>query len=476
MKTSRLFAFPVALFMLLLSRSSTGVLASQQEPDFSDLDQVALAEMKEMAIPGAVVAVVRGDRVIHMKALGISNLETNTPVASDMLFRSGSTGKIFTAALLITLAEGGKLRIDEPIGKYIKGLSAEISQLTAHQILTHTAGLKDEGNLYGSHDESALSRTVGSWKSDYLFLKPGEIFSYSNPGYALAGYIIEELSGKPYAKAMEELLFKPLGMNRTFFEPTRVMTYSLAQGHGGDPERLSVIRPTADNTVYWPSGLAFTTASDLARFAVAFMNNGKIDGKQVLLPAMIAKLSTPYVAMHSSPDSYSIENGNYGYGAMIHDYRGVRIIEHGGVIPGYGCRLVMAPESRFAVIALTNRTGAMLNKTIEKAMELMLPLKPKTEAQPQEGLTMTDAEMASYVGIYETPSDPQMEIFIRDGKLFFRSGSNEFPLKKIGNLRFGIVTQRRFQYFEFVLVPGPDGKALYRHRGLRAWKKVQTSK
>jgi CubicO group peptidase (beta-lactamase class C family) len=275
---------------------------------------------------------------------------------------------------------------------------------------------------------------------------------------------------------MEERLFKPLGMNRTFFEPTKVMTYPLAQGHGGDPERLGVIRPAADNTVYWPSGLEFTTALDLARFAVAFMNNGKIEGKQVLSPAMIAKLSTPYVAMQSSPDSYSIENGNYGYGAMIHNYRGVSVIEHGGVIPWYGCRLVMAPENRFAVIALTNRTGAMLNKTIDKAMELMLPLKPKNEAPLQGELTMTEAETANYVGVYESPSDPRMEIFIRDGKLFFRSGSNEYPLKKVGNFRFGIVTQRRFQYFEFVLVPGPDGKALYRHRGLRAWKKAQTSK
>ncbi len=476
MKISKPFAFAVMLAVLLLPHSSVGILAGQKEPDFNDLDGVAIAEMKEMVIPGAVVAVVSGDRVPHMKAFGISNLETNTPVTPDMLFRSGSTGKIFTAAVLVTLAEEGKLRLDEPIGRYIKGLSAEISQLTPHQMLTHTAGLKDEGGVYGPHDESALARTIGSWKNDYIFLKPGEIFSYSNAGYALAGYIIEELGGKPYAKTMEESLFKPIGMNRTFFEPTVVMTYPLAQGHGGDPERLSVVRPAADHTLYWPSGFEFTTASDLARFAVAFMNNGKIEGKQVLSPAVIAKLSTPYVAMHSSPDSYSIENGNYGYGAMIHDYRGVRIIEHGGVIPGYGCRLVMAPERRFAVIALTNRTGAMLNKTIEKAMELMLPLKPKTEEQSQEGLPMTEAEMVSYAGSYENPSAPRMEIFIRDGKLFFKSGSNEFPLKKIGNLLFGVVTQRRFQYFEFVLAPGPDGKVLYRHKGLRAWKKVNMSK
>src|SRR5262245_40097997 len=129
MKTSRSFAFAVMLAVLLISRSSEGVLAVRQEPDFNDLDRVALAEMKETLIPGAVVTVVSGDRVIYMKAFGISNLETNSPVTSDMLFRSGSTGKIFTAAVLVTLAEEGKLRLDEPTGRYVKGLSAEISQL-----------------------------------------------------------------------------------------------------------------------------------------------------------------------------------------------------------------------------------------------------------------------------------------------------------------------------------------------------------
>jgi hypothetical protein len=180
--------------------------------------------------------------------------------------------------------------------------------------------------------------------------------------------------------------------------------------------------------------------------------------------------------MHSSPNGYSIREGKYGYGTMIHNYRGVRIIEHGGVIPGYGCRFLMVPEHRFAVIALTNRTGAMLNTSVEKAMELMLPLKPRPEEQSKAGLTMSDAEMANYVGTYENPSNPVMDIFIKEGRLFFKSSGNEFPLKKIGDYQFGIVTQRSFQYFEFVLVPGADGKALYRHRGLRAWKRAQTSK
>ena len=112
------------------------------------------------------------------------------------------------------------------------------------------------------------------------------------------------------------------------------------------------------------------------------------------------------------------------------------------------------------------------NKTIEKAMELMLLLKQKIEAQSQDGAPMTEVEMVSYVAAYEHPSNPKMEIFIKDGELFFKAGINESPLKKIGNLRFGIVTQSRSRYFEFVLVPGPDSKGLYQRRGLRAWKRA----
>jgi CubicO group peptidase (beta-lactamase class C family) len=454
----------------------SGRAVSQQGPDFHELDRVALAELKEASIPGAAVAIVSGDRVVYAKGFGVSNLETNAPVTADMLFRSGSTGKMFTAAVLATLAEEGKLRLDEPVGRYVKGLSSAISRLIVHQMLTHTAGLKDDGGAYGPHDESALAQTVRSWNEDAFFLKPGEIFSYSNPGYALAGYMIEELSGKPYAKAMEERLFRPLGMTRTTFQPTVAMTYPLAQGHDGDSEGLGVLRPANDHTVYWPAGFEYTSVQDLARFAIAFMNDGKIEGKQVLLPSVIAKLSTPYVAMHSSPGSYSIQDGKYGYGTMIHTYRGVRIVEHGGVIPGYGCRLLMVPEQRFAVIALTNRTGTMLNRTVEKAMELMLPLKPKPEQQPNKGLPISEAEMANYVGTYKNPSNSAMEIVIRDGKLFFTSSGDQFPLKKIADRLFAVVTQRRFQYLEFVPVPGADGKVLYWHRGLRAWKRVQTDK
>src|SRR4030095_15944753 len=101
---------------------------------------------------------------------------------------------------------------------------------------------------------------------------------------------------------------------------------------------------------------------------IAFMNGGRIDGKQVLSPTVVAKLSTPYADLHSR---FGFENGKYGYGLFVHDYRGAHVVWHAGLIPGFGALLQMVPTHRFAVIVLANRSGSLLNKTAEKARELM---------------------------------------------------------------------------------------------------------
>jgi CubicO group peptidase (beta-lactamase class C family) len=158
--------------------------------------------MAETNTPGAGVGIVSGDRLVFAKGFGVSSVETGAPVTPDMLFRLGSTTKMFTAAALVTLAEEGKLKLDEPLGKYAKGLSPKIASLTAHQLLTHTAGLKDDAPMFGRHDDEALAETVRALNGDFLFAAPGRVFSYSNPGYWLAGYLIEAVGGKPYADVL----------------------------------------------------------------------------------------------------------------------------------------------------------------------------------------------------------------------------------------------------------------------------------
>lgn len=456
------------LLLSLLSPSLQPVHAQRSNPDFYEVEKTALAELARTKTPGAVMTVVSGDRVIFTKAFGVSNVETRTPVTTDMIFRTGSAGKMLTAVVLLMLAEEGKIKLDEPIGRYVSGLTPKLSRVTAHQLLTHTSGLNDEYRNVGSHDEAALAQTIRSWKDDYYFLEPGEMFNYSNPGYAVTGLVIEELDRKPFATVMSERLFKPLGMNHTTFFPWLAMTYPLSQGHVDNRGEIQVLRPFDDPAALRPAGLEFSNVNDLARFAIALLNGGKIEAKQVLSPAVIAQLTTPHVPMHSHPNPIPMEKGMYGYGVFIHEDRGVRIVEHTGVLPGFGCRLLMVPEHRLAIIIMTNRTGETLNQTINKTMELLLLLKPRSTTQTLTALS--EVELLKYVGIYDNPRQSRVEVVLKNGGLIFRVSGNELPMTRIGEHRFSIP---RPTANEIAFVIGPDGKATFRHTGLRAWKRIE---
>ena len=439
------------LIVLCLSQLA---FAQAVQPDFTELEKVIAAELQATNTPGAAIAIVRGEQVIYAKGFGVSNVETNAPVTPDMLFRLGSTTKMFTAAALVQLAEQGKLKLDEPLGKYAKGLSPKIASLTANQLLSHTSGLKDGATMFGKHDDEALGETVRALKDDFFFAEPGRVYSYSNPGYWLAGYLIEALSGKAYAEQLHEGLFQSLGMHRTTLRPTMAMTYPLAQGHEGAPPKI--IRPAADNAGNWPAGSIFSSVQDLSRWTIAFMNGGKLDGKQLLSPSLIDVMSTPHANLPGSALKY-------GYGLTLGTLRGVKLVEHSGSRSGFGSLIRMAPEQHIAIIILVNKTGGSLNRTAEKATELLLPLAAKPESKPQP-LPMTAAEMSKYVGVYgEAPN--AITLSVKDGKLVRQLGGNEVPVIKLSELRFAAGTA------EFVLLPDADGNAEFLHAGGRTMKK-----
>src|SRR5262249_55032185 len=157
------------------------------------------------------------------------------------------------------------------------GLPAKLGAITANQLLSHTAGLRDEAPMYGSHDDGALGAGIRAWTAEWLFTSPGRIFSYSNPGYWMAGYLLETITGKPYAEAIEPRLSRRLGMARTTLGPTVAMTSPFAQGHEVVNGKAGIVRPAADNAGSWPAGSVFSNADDLARWVVAVLNRRVLD-------------------------------------------------------------------------------------------------------------------------------------------------------------------------------------------------------
>lgn len=464
--------FNFILSLLVISQPS---LAQERTINVGELEATINEELKATNTPGAAVAVVVGDRVVFAKGFGVANIETGTLVTRDTLFRIASTTKMLTAAALVTVAEQGKIKLDAPVGTYVKGLSPKLSRVTVHQLLSHTAGIRDGFSFDGPHDDSALSDFVGTWTDQYLVVEPGEIFSYSNLGYALAGRVLEAATGKPYADAMNDVLFQPLGMRSSALRPTMAMTYPFSQGHDvpSGETNPSVVRPFADDARFWANGGVFTSVTDFSRFAIAFLNDGKVEGKQPLSPAVIAKLSTPHVEM---PGGNAVERPRHAYGLNVRDYRGVRVLQHGGSRVGFGSLVRIVPEHRFAVIILANKTNGLLLGTLEKATELAVPLQPKPATLPRKPKAMSEAEMRNYAGVYENAPDYlRLELIIDAGKLFLKqAGAGEkSEVVKVGDNIFTAGGQEfLFGGQEFLLISGPNGKPKYMHIAGHALKRM----
>ncbi len=433
------------------------------DPDYSALDAVIAAELKDKHTPGAVVAVISDNKVVYAKAFGLANVETNAPMEKDMLFRIGSTTKMFTAAALVRLSEAGKIKLNEPIGNRVKGLSPRLSQVTPHYLLSNSAGVSDFAPPFISNDDEALGKMVHGWKDDVLFAEQGEIYSYSSPGFWLSGFVVEELSGKPYADAMEELVFKPLGMSRTTLRPLMAMTYPTANGHnvGADAKPL-IIRPFYNNVAQWPAGSIFSNVGDLSRWVIAFMNEGQLDGKQILLPSMIKLMSTPHIPVPGETDSA------YAYGLTTFRYQGVEFVAHGGFSRGYGSMIQMVPARKFAVIVLTNKSGETLRRTLNKASELGLELKDEKPEAPKPAPVLSAAELAEYVGTYKGTTT--WEVFLKEGKLFVKNEGTEYALTTKGDRKFSFGNEGEN---ELVFVAGKSGRIEFVFSELYSAKRVK---
>ncbi|HEX5604437.1 MAG TPA: serine hydrolase domain-containing protein, partial [Pyrinomonadaceae bacterium] len=318
MKRARVICWLMVFCLgLLITQAIAKPKAVKPAIDFTELDKLIPAELKEKNTPGTVITVISGDQIVYQKAFGVANVETNADMQPEMLFRLGSTTKMFTAAALLTLAENNKIKMHEPIGNRVKGLNARLGQVTPHHLLSNSAGIRDFAAPVISNDDPSLGNMVRGWKDDVFFADQGEIYSYSSPGYWLSGLVVEELYGKPYADAMTELLFKPIGMERTTLRPFLAITYPFATGHVVQESKAAIIRPMFNNVAMWPAGSIFSNAKDLSRWVIALMNDGKVEGKQLLSPALINQMVQHHVPVPGETDSY------YGYGLTVFKHKGL---------------------------------------------------------------------------------------------------------------------------------------------------------
>jgi CubicO group peptidase (beta-lactamase class C family) len=254
-------------------------------------------------IAGAVTLVTSHGKIVHLEAVGWSDIAGKRPMARDNLFAIASMTKPITATAMLILQDEGKLSVDDPVSKYIpKFKEARLAnrplarEITIHDLMTHTAGLSPPAGK-GRFTEIPLRETAEQIAAAPLQFEPGSKWKYSD-GITVCGAIIEAVSGKPYDEFLAEQVFRPLKMNDTTFYPDAGARRRIATMYhrtsSGDLEAVERHVPSADSghrSTPSPSGGLYSTAADMARFYQMILDGGQSDGKRIVSRAAIEQMT-----------------------------------------------------------------------------------------------------------------------------------------------------------------------------------------
>jgi CubicO group peptidase (beta-lactamase class C family) len=309
---------------------------------FADkVDDYVKAQMEQRRIPGLALVIVKSGRVTKHEAYGIANLELKAPARKETVFEIGSITKQFTAALVLILAEEGKLTLDEKITKLFPTAPEAWKGVTIRHLLTHTSGIKNYTGLSGFEVTKKLDaeRFVAALAAHPLESKPGEAFKYCNSGYNLAGYIIEKVTGKSYWEVLRTRIFEPLQMRTATSRDLKPIVENRADGY--EIEGGKLINRDSDLTDVFAAGAISATVDDLVKW------NAALETGKLLSDASRAAMWSPFVL--NSGVKYP-----YGLGWRLDDHKNRRTIWHSGSTSGFTSSLLRFPDEKLAIIVLCN--------------------------------------------------------------------------------------------------------------------------
>jgi CubicO group peptidase (beta-lactamase class C family) len=318
------------------------------------VDRLAAQVLEQTGVPSASVAVVQGGKLVYTHAYGKAALNPERAATAEMRYSIGSISKQFTAAALLMLQEEGKISLDDPVGKYVPGLTRG-DEVTIRQILSHTAGYQD----YWPEDyvmttmlpPATAQHIVEVWGRKPLDFVPGTQWQYSNTGYVIAGMIVEKVTGHPLMDLLTERIFRPLGMKSVWNSDETKLTTPDATPYYR--HALGPLRPAPKEGRGWmfAAGELAMTAHDLALWDESLM------AQSLLKPES-------YKEMFTEVKLKDGKGTHYGLGVEVFDQHGIRDIEHSGEVSGFVSDNVVLIDKGVAVAVLTNQDAIGAASTI----------------------------------------------------------------------------------------------------------------
>jgi CubicO group peptidase (beta-lactamase class C family) len=373
----RLLLFVLVCSLGLRAQSLVPAPVAEQKVDHIDpvlraqIDRIATQVLQKTGVPSASLAVVQHGKLVYTHAYGFARLEPKTPATPSMRYSIGSISKQFTAAALLMLEEEGKISLDDPVGKYVPGLTGG-DKITIRQLLSHTAGYQDywpEDYAMTPMFKPATSQYIlDTWAKKPLDFTPGTQWQYSNTNFVLAGEIIQKVTGHPVTDLLTKRVFQPLGMTTAWNSDQKKLGPADAAAYVR--YALGVPRPAPVEGPGWmdAAGELAMTPHDLALWDESLI------AQSILKPES-------YKKMFKEVKLADGKGSGYGLGVEVDSLNGHRVIEHSGEVSGFVSDNVVLVDDGVAVAVLTNQDASSAASSIA---HLVAPLVAALPQNPEE--------------------------------------------------------------------------------------------
>ncbi len=369
------------------------------------LDGIVPLQLARDDIAGATISIVKDGKILFSKGYGYADVEKKAPVDPELtLFRPGSISKLFTWTAVMQLFEQGKLDLDRDVNEYLDFKIPEAfgKPITLKNILSHTPGFEEQiKDLFGGEKSPDLGEYVKTHVPNRIY-PPGIVPAYSNYATALAGYIVERVSGQTFDDYISEHIFKPLGMaNSTFAQPLpEDLAPNMSSGYvlGSDkPKPFETVGP-------YPAGSLSSTAADMSKFMLAHLQQGKLGDGQILKPETVKLMHSRLFGLDDAANAMA-------YGFYEESRNGHRIIGHGGDTIAFHSDLHLMLDAGIGFFISYNSAGRgqVSGRTILWDAFLNRYFPPSPSSLPANETAMNNA--ASVAGTYMISRRPEHSLF-----------------------------------------------------------------
>ncbi|MEH0166123.1 serine hydrolase domain-containing protein [Roseateles microcysteis] len=375
--------------------------------------------------PGLTVLVARGEQLLYQGARGMASIELGVPMKPEYLLRIGSVTKQFAAATLLKLIDEGKVKLDDPLSKFLPDYPNG-AQITVLQLLNHTSGVKSytgipgymNGPIRRDLDTTALIKEFKDLPVDFA---PGQAWAYNNSGYVLVGAVIEAVSGKTWHQQLNDSLLAPNKLGMVRYQAPDQLFKGMVEGYTtnarGDVTPAGLISMTQPHA----AGALIANVESLWRW------NQALHGGKLISSASYQRMITPEGAAKPR---------NYGFGITTAKLRGQPVLMHGGGIHGFVSTLNYLPQSQVTIAMVRNTNGAGPNlDLLWRKLAAFAIGEPFAE---RKAVAVATEQLQAAEGLYALDDKQTRTLRVKDGVLQSqRSGSGVVVMVPMGEDRFG---------------------------------------